>query len=44
LGVLVGGAGVVLASPLVASLIVIVRMLYVEDTLGDSTVTEKEKS
>ena len=44
LGVLVGGAGVVLASPLIASLIVIVRMLYVEDTLGDSTVTEKEKS
>jgi len=25
----------VLASPLIASLIVLVRMLYVEDTLGD---------
>lgn len=35
LGVLVGGIGIVLASPLIASLIVIVRMLYVEDTLGD---------
>ncbi len=35
LGVLVGTIGVVLASPLIASLIVLVRMLYVEDTLGD---------
>ncbi len=34
LGVLVGGMGVVLAGPLTAMLIVIVRMLYVEDTLG----------
>lgn len=35
LGVLVGIVGVMLASPLTAALIVIVRMLYVEDALGD---------
>ncbi len=42
LGVLIGGIGIVLASPLVASLIVIVRMLYVEDTLGDEVEKEKK--
>ncbi len=41
LGVLVGGIGVVLVSPLVASLIVLVRMLYVEDALGDEIVKDK---
>jgi predicted PurR-regulated permease PerM len=35
LGVLVGAIGVVLAAPLVAVGIVLVRMLYVEDVLGD---------
>lgn len=35
LGVLVGSMGVVLAAPLTAMLVVTVRMLYVEDTLGD---------
>jgi len=40
LGVLVGGIGVVLASPLVASVIVIVRMLYVEDALGDTIAAD----
>lgn len=35
LGVLVGSMGIVLAAPLTAMLFVIVRMLYVEDTLGD---------
>lgn len=35
LGVLVGSMGVVLAGPLTAMLIVVVRRLYVEDTLGD---------
>lgn len=40
LGVLVGGLGVVLASPLVASLIVLVRMLYVEDALGDEVTKD----
>lgn len=37
LGVLVGSLGVVLASPLVASLLVIVQRLYVEDALGDES-------
>ena len=36
LGVLVGSMGVVLAGPLTAMLIVVVRMLYLEDALGDS--------
>ncbi|SNB46897.1 AI-2E family transporter [Geobacter sp. DSM 9736] len=36
LGVLVGGIGVVLATPLAAAAMVAVRMLYVEDVLGDS--------
>lgn len=37
LGVLVGSMGVVLAGPLTAMLIVVVRMLYLEDALGDSS-------
>lgn len=46
LGVTVGGIGLVLASPLVASLLVMVRMLYVEDTLGDQleSKSSQEKS
>lgn len=36
LGVLTGALGVMLASPLTASFLVIVRMLYIEDMLGDS--------
>jgi predicted PurR-regulated permease PerM len=35
LGVLVGGLGVVLAVPLMAAAGVLVKMLYIEDTLGD---------
>ena len=35
LGVLVGSLGLVLAAPLAAALVIIVRMLYVEDVLGD---------
>lgn len=34
-GVLAGAFGLVLAAPLAAALVVIVRMLYVEDILGD---------
>lgn len=37
LGILVGVPGVMLASPLTARLLVTVKMLYIEDTLGDST-------
>jgi predicted PurR-regulated permease PerM len=35
LGVLIGALGVMLASPLTASLMVIIKLLYIEDTLGD---------
>lgn len=35
LGVLLGAIGVVLATPLTAALLVIVKMTYVHDTLGD---------
>jgi predicted PurR-regulated permease PerM len=35
LGVLVGGLGVVLATPLLAGIVVVVQMLYIEDVLGD---------
>jgi predicted PurR-regulated permease PerM len=36
LGILVGGFGLVLAVPLTAAVMVLVRMLYIEDALGDS--------
>jgi predicted PurR-regulated permease PerM len=36
LGILVGGFGLVLATPLTAAVMVLVRMLYIEDALGDS--------
>ena len=35
LGLLLGAVGFVLASPIVVALMVLVQMLYVEDTLGD---------
>jgi predicted PurR-regulated permease PerM len=40
LGVLVGSLGLILAAPLVAASMVLVRMLYVEDVLGDRSPTE----
>lgn len=40
LGVLLGIIGVVLASPLTAVALVLVKMLYVEDTLGDKLAAE----
>ena len=36
LGVLLGGLGLVLATPLTILLLVLIQMLYIEDTLGDS--------
>jgi predicted PurR-regulated permease PerM len=36
LGVLVGGLGLALAAPLTACVLVLIKMLYVEDALGDS--------
>jgi predicted PurR-regulated permease PerM len=35
LGVLVGGLGLILATPLTAAAMVMVKMVYIEDTLGD---------
>lgn len=43
-GVLVGGLGVVLASPLTAAVLVLVKMLYVEDALGDPVETPGDSS
>jgi predicted PurR-regulated permease PerM len=42
-GTLFGFAGVALATPLTAALVVLVGMLYVEDILGDRAQTEEEK-
>jgi predicted PurR-regulated permease PerM len=35
LGILAGGLGVIVATPLTAALLLIVKMLYIEDILGD---------
>jgi predicted PurR-regulated permease PerM len=40
LGVLAGFLGLLLATPLVAAALVVIRMVYVEDVLGDRTTTE----
>ncbi len=39
LAALIGGLGLVLATPLLAVVVVIVRMLYIEDVLGDHNET-----
>jgi predicted PurR-regulated permease PerM len=39
MGILAGGLGLALAAPLAASVMVAVKMLYVEDTLGDRIET-----
>ena len=38
MGTLVGGLGVMLATPVVAILMVLVKMLYIQDGLGDKSV------
>ena len=43
LAVLVGGLGLVLATPLLAVIMVLVQMVYVQDILGDTDVEVKEK-
>jgi predicted PurR-regulated permease PerM len=43
LAVLVGGLGLILATPLLAAIMVIVQMVYVEDILGDRDVEVEEK-
>lgn len=44
LGVLTGGIGLILATPLAAAVFVIVKMLYVEDTLGDEVEGANEEA
>jgi predicted PurR-regulated permease PerM len=43
LAVLVGGLGLVLATPLLAVIMVIVQMVYIQDVLGDKDVEVSEK-
>lgn len=43
LGVLIGGLGLVLATPLLAVVMVLIQTLYVEDVLGDSNTDVNEK-
>ena len=43
LAVLVGGLGLVLATPLLAVIMVLVQMVYIQDVLGDKEVEVKEK-
>ena len=43
LAVLVGGLGLVLATPLLAVIMVLVQMLYIEDVLGDRETDVREK-
>jgi predicted PurR-regulated permease PerM len=43
LAVLVGGLGLVLATPLLAVIMVFVQMIYIEDMLGDREIEVREK-
>ena len=43
LAVLVGGLGLVLATPLLAAMMVLIQMVYIQDVLGDKDVEVKEK-
>ena len=40
---MVGGLGLVLATPILAVLIVLIQMVYVEDVLGDRRTEVNEK-
>jgi predicted PurR-regulated permease PerM len=40
---LVGGLGLVLATPLLAVIMVLVQMVYIQDVLGDKDVEVEEK-
>jgi predicted PurR-regulated permease PerM len=44
LGILIGGLGLVLATPLLVVVMVLVQMVYIQDILGDRDVEVKEKS
>jgi predicted PurR-regulated permease PerM len=41
LGLLAGGLGLLMATPLMAVIMVLVKMLYIEDTLGDRSIEVK---
>jgi predicted PurR-regulated permease PerM len=43
LGILIGGLGLVLATPLLAVVMVLVQMVYIEDVLGDRDIEVTEK-
>ena len=40
MAVLVGGLGLVLATPLLAVLMVIIQLVYIQDVLGDRSVVD----
>ncbi|MDQ3179715.1 MAG: AI-2E family transporter, partial [Acidobacteriota bacterium] len=44
LGILIGGLGLVLATPLLVVVMVLVQMVYIQDILGDRDVEVEEKS
>ena len=44
LGILIGGLGLVLATPLLVVVMVLVQMVYIQDILGDKDVEIEEKS
>lgn len=44
LGVLIGGLGLVLATPLLAFIMVLVQMVYIQDVLGDKDTEVNEKN
>jgi predicted PurR-regulated permease PerM len=43
LSVLIGGLGLVLATPILAVIMVLVQAVYIEDVLGDKNTEVKEK-
>ena len=43
LGILLGAVGLILATPLVAVIMVLVQMVYIQDVLGDRDVEAEEK-
>jgi predicted PurR-regulated permease PerM len=44
MGTLIGGLGIVLATPLAAALLVVVKRAYVQDALGDDSVDQEGKA
>ena len=44
LGVLIGGLGLVLATPLLAVVMVLVQMVYIQDVLGDKDTEINEEN